>query len=141
MPQKIKYKSKDSAIETLKRLFSNSPNEDIVTLDEAFIAAGRDPEKKDDNKAWISNKLTTLKYHNLLLVHYSYDTGHRKLDKLQLTLEGKRALGRIDEPIKQENHVSINDTPSIGDVMKIVAQLRKTNPDYEITFDVKLKSV
>lgn len=142
MKQTAKYKSRPAAIETVKRLFSASPNDDFVLINDAFRAAGRDIEKVVENKAWLSNKLPTLKYHNLLTVHYSYDTGRRKLDKLQLTLEGKRALGRIDESAREENGASVRngETSSITDIMKIVAHLQKKHPEFEITFDVKLKS-
>lgn len=142
MLQKAKYKSKPSAIETVRRLFSSSPNDDFVLIEDAFRAAGRDIEKVEENKAWLSNKLPTLKYHNLLTVHYSYDTGRRKLDKLQLTLEGKRSLGRIDEPSSEGNgEIATNgNTSSIIDIMNIVAKLQKKHPEFDITFDVKLKS-
>lgn len=143
MNQPLKYKSKDSAIEVLKRLFSSSPNDDFVNINDAFHAAGRDIEKEAENKAWISNKLPTLKFHNLITVKYSYDTGHRKLDRLFLTLEGKRALGRIGDTINEINknvNYGNGSIDSIVDIMNIVAQLKKKHPEFDITFDVRLKN-
>jgi hypothetical protein len=137
---KTSIKSKSAGIETLKRFFSHT-SADEVSIEEAFQAAGRPIEKPEANKAWLSNKLTTLKYHNLLSVNYAYDSGRRKLDKLRLTLEGKRALGRIEESSHDNNEVKTNGSTSIADIMKTVAQLRKSYPEFDITFDIKLKNV
>ena len=137
-------KTRESAIENVKRIFTNTA-EDVVSLQDAYIAWGRNTENEVKNKEWLSNKLTYLKYHNLVKPVYSYKSGRRKLEKLQLTLEGKRELGRIEDSPHTNSVASLaiksDDNPlSIADAMKIVAKLRKENPDYEISFDVKLKS-
>lgn len=142
-----KIKSKDSAIENVKRFFSNTPNDDVVSIVDAFVAWGRpNPENTEANKAWLSNILFHLKYHNLITPIYTFNSGRKKLDKLQLTLAGKRALGRIEGNSDSDNGISLHTSSngssmSFTDVMKIVAKLRKENPDYEITFDVKLKGI
>lgn len=140
----MKYLSKESSIETVKRLFSTTSNEDAVSIQNAFLAVGRDPVKVKENKDWLSNKLTHLKYHNLIKPIYSFKTGYRVLDKIQLTLEGKKALGRIETDVIEKNTNSTltnpnNSSSSLTDLMQIIAKLRKDNPEYEITFDVKLK--
>ncbi len=141
----MKYKTKSSAIDNVKRIFSNTPA-DSVSLQDAFQAWGRDLEKFEENKSWLSNIMTHLKYHNLIVPTYSSKTGYRKLDKLQLTLEGKKALGRTDGNYEHDstlitNPMNDNHIPlDIKNVMRMVSQLRKENPDYEIMFDVKLKN-
>lgn len=138
----MKYKSKATSVENVRKFFSNT-SDDSISLNDAFAAWGRNLDKPEDNKAWLSNLLTHLKYHNLIKPVYSFKSGYRKLDKLQLTLDGKRALGRLeDDSSNAPKNVASNGKTnplSSTDVMKIVAQLGKDNPDYEITFDVKLK--
>lgn len=140
----MKYLSRDTSIETVRRLFSAKPDEDVVSVQDAFFAVGRDIEKIKENKDWLSNKLTHLKYHNLVKPVYSFKSGYRTLEKIQLTLEGKKALGRFEEDHVNNDMstLTINSngsSPSFTNLMKIVAKLRKENPDYEITFDVRLK--
>jgi len=139
-----KIKTKEAAIENVKRLFSNTPEKDSVSIKDAFVAWQRpNPENVEENKAWLSNMLFHLKYHNLLNPVYSYRSGRKTLDKLQLTFEGKKALGMINSELgTSDTDTSINNGLSLSftDVMKIIAKLRKDNPDYEITFDVRLKT-
>lgn len=139
------YRTRDAAIENIKKSFSNTSG-DIISADDLFMAWGRNPEKREDNKSWLSNKLTHWKYHDLVQPIYNYKSGHRVLEKIQLTLTGKKAIGRIGENVESINVTSpINNgngtTPSLKDVMEMVAELRKKNPDYEINFDVKLKNL
>lgn len=144
MTTKLKHKSRYSAVQNIKKMFANTP-EDSISLRDVFIAWGRNLEKEVENKAWLSNKLTHLKYHDLVTPVYSYEGGPRKLQRLELTIEGKKELGRIkgkvngtDEvPVKTNGH---NNAVSFTDLTKLVAQFREDNKDYyEVTFDVKLK--
>lgn len=136
-------KSRSSAIENLRQFFSNT-SEDIISVQDAYVAWGRNLENVEGNKAWFSNKLTYMKYHNLVKPVYAVRNNRRNLDKIQLTMEGKKVLGRIEgssgENIPSSTSGS-NSSLSIADVMKIVARLRKENQDYEITFNVKLKNI
>ncbi len=136
-----KFKSKESAIDAVKRMFASNPIDDTVSIEQIFSTWGRPQDVKHEiNKGWLSNKLTALKHHNLVVPLYKFEDGRKKLDKIQLTTEGKRALGRI---INSHEHEDISKRPnvvfSIGDVMAIVAKLKKDNPEYEINFDVRLK--
>ena len=146
------YKSRESSIENVKKLFANTDS-DIITLEEAFAAWGdRNDMSFEDNKSWISNLLTHLKYNKLVKPIYSRKNKKRILTKIQLTLVGKKALGRLDEnlgetietdpktPEQIYNSMS-NSTVSMSDAMKLIARLRKENPDYQITFDIKLKEM
>lgn len=138
-----KIKSREASVENVKRFFSNTPNNDVVSINDAFLAWGRDLNN-EDNKAWLSNLLFHLKYHNLITPIYSLISGRRKLDQLRLTLEGKRALGRIEGSTNNEVQTRTNgniSSLSIIDLTKLMAQFQKENKDnYEITFDIKLKS-
>lgn len=145
MPSTKPYKSKQAAIENVKAFFANSPEEDAVTLEEAFRAWGRpNPEDIEGHKGWLSNKLTALKYHNLITPIYSYSNGRRKLSHLQLTIEGKRALGRLNghyeessagkPPLKNNENVI-----TLVEVMIAIPRIRKENPDFDINFSVTPK--
>lgn len=69
------------------------------------------------------------------------------LSGVKLTEEGKRTLGRVNgNSARVVQSMPSNgkkngqsDTVDFADVMRIVASLREKNPDYEITFDVKLR--
>jgi hypothetical protein len=141
----MKIKTKESSIENVKRLFSNT-SEDSTSIHEAYAAWGRDLEKVEDNKSWLSNLLTHLKYHNLVVPVYAFKSGHRMLDGLRLTIEGKKALGRIeDSAIGSMGNSSTPEGSSsnstLTDVMKTIAKLRRQYPEFQITFDIKLKEV
>lgn len=139
------YKSKNASVENVRKFFAKTSN-DSVSLQEAFSAWGRDLQKPQENRAWLSNLMTHLKYHNLIQPVYTFKGGFRALDRLQLTLDGKKALGRLASDPDGGTVVGTvsygeNNPKTISDVMNIVSRLRKDNPDYEITFDVKLKSI
>ena len=139
----MKYLSKEAAIENVRKFFSNTPD-DTVLIKDAYLAWGRDLAQEEKNKGWFSNKMVDLKYHNLVKPVYALKNNRRTLDKIQLTMEGKKALGRIEGVSDEEDSSPTNghsDSLSIADAMRIVARLRKENPDYEISFDVRLKSV
>ena len=143
MATKFKYKSRRTTEETVRRLFSNTP-EDSISLEDVFRAWGRNIEDEVKNKQWLSNKLTHLKYHNLIVPIYAYRNNRRILEKLQLTLEGKRVMGRIEEADSLGKNVKSQNGPSpipLLELAKLVAQFKNENKEnYEVSFDVKLKS-
>src|SRR3989344_1149496 len=145
------YKTLESATENVKKFFSHADG-DILTLEEVFAAWGdRNDRSFEENKSWISNLLTHLKYHNLVKPIYSRKNKRRILTKIQLTLIGKKALGRVDESMRitpeparetQESHPDgTNGKMSLSDAMQMIAKLRKDNPEYQITFDIKLREM
>lgn len=147
----MKYKSKQSSTRNLKVFFKNMPESDSVTLQEAYVAFGRDLSKEQSNKNWITNLMTHLKWHNLIIPTYSTsDAGRRVLKGFGLTMEGKRALGRI-EVAKVGEYMQPNTTyllPNQGereievsDIMNAIAKLKEKHPEFEISFDMKLKGV
>lgn len=156
----MKYKSKQAAIKNLRKFFKNSPGRDSIKLEDAYVAYDRRSFDPILNKNWVTNIMTHLKYHDLIVPVYSYPKGKRVLTGIQLTLKGKRVLGRIrsrDELASKtmsiragshnHNYRSLQPTNvsrysrsySLQDVLGVVARLRRENPEFEIVFDVKLK--
>jgi hypothetical protein len=137
------YISENAAIETVKRLFANSPDSDSVTLEEVYSATDRSDFNEQANKNWLSNKMTQIKYHDLIKSLYKYD-GRKKLVGIQLTIKGKRALGRISNDIIDDDQ-QVGDTNyksvTASDVAKVVKVFRDNNPEYTVVFEVKLKEV
>ena len=142
----MKYLSKSASANTLKRFFVNNPDKDSVTLEEIFIAADRDLNQPEKNLSWLSNKMTHLRYHNLVTPDYYFD-GRRKLKGLRLTIEGKRAIGRIDDDLSSmPQYVDVPRTEktsiagvSLNDVARVVKNFRDNNPEFLVVFDVKLR--
>lgn len=132
-------KSRVSSVENVKQFFLNT-SEDVISLEEAYVAWGRDITKEAENKAWLSNKLTALKHYKLVRPVYDLKNKKRVLEKIQLTTEGKRALGKIEEDGYTENENSNGHRAiTLEDVMKVIPALRQRHPEFEITFDIKLK--
>ena len=138
--------SEGAAIELLKRLFGET-EADLITLDEAYIAAGRGELDAETNRNWLNNVMTKLTQHNLIAPDYKYD-GRKRLVGIKLTLTGRTALGRptlrgdnfmppkvgyVDVPRMEE--------PSYGDVAKAVRAFRDANPEYDVVFSVTLKDM
>jgi hypothetical protein len=138
----MKYRSKDSAVDNVRQFFSNNPSDDIVSLEDAFKAWGRNLDDTKGNMSWFSNKLTHLKYHGLVKPLYALRNRRRVLDKIQLTLEGKRALGRIEggEIEGELNNTNGHNTRiSIEEIMKELPRLKRENPEFNIIFSVTPK--
>lgn len=134
----MKYISQKAATETLQSLFSHT-REDKITLDEAFRAWGRESYSLEKNKHWFDNKMTHLKYHSLIKPVYERRNARRVLFGIQLTLLGKRALGRIEGDNKNTESSSVNNI-SLGQITKLVSLFKKQNSEYDVVFEVKLKS-
>lgn len=134
-------KSRETSIENVKKLFSGSSG-DEVTLQDAFKSWGRPTENIKQNRGWMSNVLTHLKYHNLVKPLYDTKSGYRKLGGLQLTLEGKRAIGKFEEDSSNGTSTQLTNGHtqiSIEDILKAIPKLRKENPEFDIDFAVKPK--
>ena len=141
----MKYITKEAAIENVKKMFSNT-SEDLISIQDVYKTWERDPEQEVRNKGWFSNKMVDLKYHNLIKPIYGMRNNRRVLTKIQLTMDGKKALGRVgaEEEANEAILPSIESQGSplsIADAMKIIAQLKKENPEFEITFDIKLRDL
>ena len=137
-----KYISENAAILNIKKFFSKNPNEDVISIIDACKGWGRkNPENIERHKPWLQNKLTGLKYHDLVSSVYKYEDGRKKLDKIQLTIKGKRVLNRIKEETDNlENpQNTVESTITVSSVLQLVEKLKKDNPSYKIVFNVSLK--
>ena len=143
------YLSREAAAKNLRMFFANT-NGDEVSVDEVFIAAGRNPDEVGKNKSWFSNKLTSMAEYGLFTRHYSSRRGQKKLVKLKLTNEGKRALGRNlsdsifipAQPAQQASllpSVTIDKEVTVSSVRRDVEALRQKEPELDIWFSVTLK--
>lgn len=129
--------TRHAAIAALRKIFVD-PDKDILTLDEIFRVAGRDPQQPEHNKIWLQNRLTALRYYKLvepIYTKYTKSNSHRKLDKVQLTPTGKTALASEagNEPVHAITLESIawdikefeRQNPSI--VVEMTATVRQDN--------------
>ena len=131
-------RSKEASVGNLRRFFTNTPNDDVVSLQAIYIAWERTDYPEAKNKIWLGNLLTSLKYHNLVKPVYKVRNARRVLDGVQLTMEGKRALGRIEGAIPLDDKTVPNGIKeiSIEQIMKAMPRLRRENPEFNITFSV-----
>lgn len=134
----MKYLSKEAAVEGVKKIFGNS-DVNSISLDEIFVAWERQDHSPLLNLRWLGNKMTHWKYHNLIKPIYKIRNGKRVLGGIQLTLQGKQAISNTESAGLTPQEES-NKHSSLLEVMKLVETLKKENPNYEITFDVKLKN-
>lgn len=132
----MKYMSRKAAVENVRQAFSQT-EEDALTIQEIARAWGsREDVSEEANVRWLGNKMTHWKYHGLVQPVYKRRNSRRVLDKIQLTLEGKKELGRIG----QDGGDSVmSSNISLESIMSHLPELRKNNPDYDITFDIRLK--
>ncbi len=133
----MKYISYDSAVATLRDFFSISPDTDIVSLQQIFVATGRDLSKATLNKQWLSNKLTHLKHYQLVTPVYSQ--GRRKvLDKIQITQDGKKALGRDIEAT--DGTVSFGARQiTLESIAQDIEVFESLNPSILLDLNVRIK--
>lgn len=118
--------------------------EDSVSLTEIYTLSKRNLAENKKNRNWLSSKLTYLTRYDLVKPVYKGIV----LDRLQLTENGKQVVGRKNE-INQRSSSLKSETETkaeyqnhlfLPDVLKTISRLREENPEFEITFDVKLKS-
>lgn len=89
------------------------------------------------NKSWISNKLVDLKHYQLVSPVYTH--GRRKvLDKIQLTQEGKKALGLdLAESARGEAQRMV----TLELINSNIREFEKSNPSVELELVVKIKKM
>jgi hypothetical protein len=140
-----------AATRTLEGFFAKKSDSDFVTKDEIFAAWGRDrPEYEKTNEGWLSNRLTGIYYYDLAKPVYSFHPW-RKLERLELTIKGKRALGRVSQPVTitpirspdppEPQTIAGNGAMTYQDLAKAIAAFRNENPDFEVVFKIALKEV
>lgn len=136
-----KIKLEQSAIDNVKRFFSNSPDVDVVSIEEAFKGWNRTETDPEKNKAWLSNVLFHLRYYGLVLPKYDYGSGRKKIVGIQLTLKGKKALGRIESEDESNTESVEHVNIKIEDILKALPKLKRDNPSFNIVFSVTPKEV
>jgi len=132
----MKYLTYESALEGIKSVFSKADS-DTVSLEDIFSFWGRNGYALLQNQRWFGNKLVHWKYHDLVGPVYRLRNKKRVLYGIQLTLKGKRALGRLKNELGDSE--SDGDNSDISRLMKAVRDLQAKNKDFDITFDIKLK--
>jgi len=103
-------------------------DKDELSLEEAYSLGKRDPLATERNRWWIGNKLAHWRKNGVVEAIYG-STG--ALAGVKLTERG-RTLLRKPEP-KNDKIIFLMD------VMMTIFQLRHKHPEYEITFEIKLK--
>lgn len=137
----MKYLSRQTALDTAKQIFSLTSGDSVTPKEAALAWGGRENISEEKNRHWLDNKMIHMKYHNLIKPVYSRRNSRRVLAKIQLTLEGKRALGKLEGTIELNKSNGVNSTTevSLDEIMKIISKLRQNNPEYQIIFDIRLK--
>jgi len=109
---------------------------DAVSLAEAFALSNRDPQSKKKNRRWIGWKLAQWRKKGVVEAVYGTTAGsYGLLTGIRLTQRGRKLLGRSGEPPKR--HTPIPPPPA--DILELVRQLRREHPEWEITFEIRLK--
>lgn len=101
-----KYRpSYDTAQKTLARFFSGSTDTNRVTPQQIYVAVGREHHGAQQNMYWLSNRLTDLRYYNLVHPRYASSYGEKgstRLLHIELTEAGRTALGRQADGVVSE---------------------------------------
>jgi len=135
------YISQTAAVENLKRLFANNPDSDQLSVEELLIAAARDDQKPQTNRNWLANKMTQMKYHDLIRPVYRYGE-RKKLVGIELSIRGKKALGRISADSSKTGQLPATQPGSplgVQDITGSVKNFRDNNPEFDVVFELKLK--
>lgn len=140
------------------KLFFKNTSSDYASVEEIYAAADRTNEPEDKNKQWLGNKaLYMRKEHGLIETVFAAKHGSApaKISGYRLTDKGLLLLGRIRRNAddagtpppslfdKKEDHNGFRSTDkeiSLEDVMKLIPKLKQEHPEFEITFDVRLKN-
>ena len=92
------YISRLTAIDKVRQWFSAEPEADSISVADIFKLYGREDRTEKANRQWLSTMLYLLKPHDLVKPVYGPD---RKIHRIQLTPEGKRALQGKERATKE----------------------------------------
>ena len=117
------------------RIFSTLFKEhDEVSLVEAYSLGKRTPQYKVKNRQWIGYKLAQWRKKGLVEAIYGSSAGsYGALIGIRLTKLGKTLLGKPIGP----NHQNTPLAPA--DILELVRQLKRAHPEWEVTFEIRLK--
>jgi len=117
-----------AAVEALKNIFSD-PRKDILTPQDIYLVVGRNLSQHEQNKKWLQNRLTPLKYYGL--VESIYKGPNKMVDSVRLTLEGKEALA------SQATASKVNAPEvKLEAIVRDIGAFEKQNPSLQIQFVV-----
>jgi hypothetical protein len=139
-------KKDNSGVRNLKRVFSDTTS-DVMTLDEIYKAAGVADINPQVRIMWIANRMKEFERYNL--VEPINDTNFN-LEKIRLTEEGKRVLGRIPEDSekqmtgshsKESMFIDKKDENiiSLREVIDLFSGLSNNDQGSKFSIDIKLK--
>ncbi|WP_186763409.1 hypothetical protein [Lentzea tibetensis] len=123
--------SLSAAVGVLERIFAD-PAKEVLAVDEVLANAGRDARWVQQNKRWLSNRLTSLVAHDLV---ESVHGKSRRLEGVRLTPAGKTALLAGAESYRSRGKITLED---------IAIQIRifeSQNPSIKVNFAVVSKDV
>lgn len=130
----------NTAINTLSTLFSKT-SANKISLQEAYEAVNRqeDPKRRD----WIRHVLTDLKKYHLAAPLYAPSKTGKKLESIELTIEGQQALGRSKEVINtsassDHNHINKSykyNEEAISEALDTIMSWLQKHPLFTITLD------
>jgi hypothetical protein len=139
MTKRAHIVSYQASVETLRIFFSLASDADVVSIENVFAAAKRADRADNQNRSWLSNKLTSLYFHGLVS---AIKDENGKIRQLKLTAEGKKALNQHQA---SANRLPDRDTPpgkevlTIEQIMDAIPELRKAHPKWDIVFTVNPK--
>lgn len=108
---------------------------DEVSLQEAFSLSKRDLQSKVKNRQWIGYKLAGWRKKGLVEAIYGSTAGsYGVLVGIKLTELGKKKLVRNLVESKHESNLA-----PVKDILESVRRLKRAHPEWEITFEVRLK--
>ncbi len=126
-----KYISYRAAVEALRTIF-DSPDKDLLTTTEIFQLVGRDLNNVEQNKKWLTNRLTDLKHYDFVRPIYTKESP-KLLKKVQLTPEGKKALA---SSLNQELTKEI----TLESIAQDIKEFAKQNPSIKIDFTATVRT-
>lgn len=141
------YKGRESSVGNVRKLFSNTSG-DTVSINKVFESFERAQKDEKLNRAWLSNLLSLIKSHNLVRAVYTTKHGPKTLTELELTLEGRRALGRSNgngHPVESDAIQSKENGRSEQSIVSDFMEAHQRVKDYfekrglEIIFEIKPK--
>lgn len=114
-----RYISRRTAVEVTRSLFGGSDRLVELSLEDIFVATGRDPGNRRQNKRWLANRLTALKYYDLVAPVYA--RRGRKLTHVRLTHTGQQALA-APRPVPPGSVVTLDS------IARRVCEFNRQNP-------------
>ena len=158
MSRKDERITEEAAATILRGLFRLQPEATGLTPFEIYEAANRPAEHDRANRVWLSNRLTHLKHHGFVRPVYGSEGGSRRLEQVELTFRGRRALKKLsetesiqeeeaaDQPRKREYMSramdnSIQKEVAIDEVVSLIEKWAEYHPAYRVHFTFSLEYV